>query len=75
MYLPHEIVDIIMQYKGAYSLNIKERPYISDIKLIGRVSECGVKRSLIHLREMRVLINMYKGNTGGWLPNMIPGYT
>ena len=59
MYLPHELVEIIMHYKGAYSLNIKERPYIPDIKLIGRVSEYGVKRSMIHLREMRVLMNMY----------------
>jgi hypothetical protein len=58
---------------GAYNLNIKERPYIKDIKLIGNVSEYGVKRSLIHLKEMRVLINMYKGG-GYWLQNMIPGY-
>ena len=73
MYLPNDLINIIMNYKGAYNLNIKERPYIKDIKLIGKVSEYGVKRSLIHLKEMRVLINMYKGR-GDWLQNMIPGY-
>ena len=62
MYIPLELVDIIIHYMGGYSLNLKERPYIKDIKLIGRVSEYGVKRSLIHLKEMKVLINMYENN-------------
>ena len=74
MYLSNDLIEIIMHYMGAYNLNEKERPYIKDIKLIGRVSEYGVQRSLIHLKEMRILINMYKNNYG-WLQNMLPGYT
>jgi hypothetical protein len=73
MYLPNELVEIIMHYIGAYHLNKKERPYIKDIKLIGKVSEYGVKRSLIHLKELRVLINMHK-QYSGWLPPMLKDY-
>ena len=52
MDIPFEIVDLIIHFMGGYSLNLKERPYIKDIKIIGKISEYGVKRSLIHLKEM-----------------------
>lgn len=62
MDIPFEIVDLIIHFMGGYSLNLKERPYIKDIKIIGRVSEYGVKRSLIHLKEIKVLIKAYQCN-------------
>ena len=40
--LPHEIVEIIMHFAGAYAWDEKQRPYIAEIRSIGDVASYGV---------------------------------
>lgn len=64
--LPEELIELIMHFAGAYSFVESERPYIADIQSIGNVViEQGVKRSLLHLKEivaLRQAYAMYYGN-------------
>ena len=57
--LPDEIIELIMHFMGAYTHNKEERPYIDDIKLIKDITEYGVKRSILHIKEMRALQKAY----------------
>ena len=69
--LPDEIIELIMHFMGAYTHNKEERPYIDDIKLIKDITEYGVKRSILHIKEMRALQKAYNvrtfWNSGGGL--------
>mgnify|MGYP006883067519 CR=1 FL=1 len=59
--LPDEIIELIMHFMGAYTHNKEERPYIDDIKLIKDITEYGVKRSILHIKEMRAQQKSYNG--------------
>jgi len=61
MYLPAELVELIMHFAGAYSYSPTDRPYIKEIKDIGEVAVYGVQRSLLHLRELEALRDAYTG--------------
>ena len=64
--LPHEIVEMIMRLAGAYTWDEKQRPYIAEIRSIGDVACYGVRRSLLHLREIRALRDAYCHYVEGW---------
>ena len=59
--LPDELVELIMHFAGAYTLKYSDRPYIKEVKQIGDVALYGVKRSLLHLREIQALRKAYAG--------------
>ena len=64
--LPDEIIELIMHFMGAYTHNKEERPYIDDIKLIKDITEYGVKRSILHIKEMRALQKAYNVRKPFW---------
>jgi len=65
--LPDEIIEIIMHFMGAYSHNKEERPYIDDIKLIKDITEYGVQRSLLHIKEIHALQKAYNNTNPFWI--------
>lgn len=67
MDIPFDIIDIIMKFKGAYSLNEKERPYINDIKILGKICEhnlndCYIRHLINYLNSIKLLRSVTKNN-------------
>ena len=71
--IPFEIVDYIMKYKGAYYLNNNDRPYIKSIKQLKDITQYGVKRTIIHHKELNALEKAYDNYLEGY-PTWFPIY-
>lgn len=59
MFLPEEIITLIIHFARGISSH-KGSEHIKDINTIGKVMEHGVKRALIHLKEIKALKNAYE---------------
>ena len=58
--LPWEIVEKIMKFSGAYHFEQNKRPYITTLHLLGYIiAEHGIKKALIHHREIDALERAY----------------
>ena len=64
--IPFELVDYIMKFAGAYNYNINKRPYIRSMYYLKNITQYGVTRALIHLKEMEVLGKAYGNFLEGW---------
>jgi len=64
--IPFELVDYIMKFYGAYNYNINERPYIKSMYYLKNITQYGVARALIHVKEMEVLEKAYGNYLEGW---------
>ena len=75
--LPWELIEKIMKFKGAYHYEQHKRPYITTLHCLGKIiADHGVKRAIIHHREMDVLERAYADYVGGWpIPVMRPKYS
>ena len=75
--LPIELIRYIF-YLGRDFLSHKKDPYTEDIKLMKNITQYGVKRALIHLKEFKSIARHYRGY-GYWdylegYPNTMGGY-
>lgn len=58
--LPWELIEKIMKCSGAYHFEQRERPYITTFHLLGYIiANQGIKRALIHHREIDALERAY----------------
>ena len=65
--LPWEIVEKIMKLSGAYYFEQHKRPYITTFHLLGNIiAEHGIKKALIHHREINALERSYANYIEGW---------
>tara|TARA_B100001248_G_scaffold259257_1_gene244951 strand:+ start:2117 stop:2365 length:249 start_codon:yes stop_codon:yes gene_type:complete len=58
MFLPEEIITLIIHFARGISSH-KGSKHIKDINTIGKVMEHGVKRALVHLKEIKALKKAY----------------
>ena len=68
--LPWELIEKIMKYSGAYHFEQHSRPYITTFHCLGNIiASHGIKRAIIHHREMDALEHSYAGilTGGAWL--------
>lgn len=71
--IPFELIDYIMKYKGAYHLNNIHRPYIKTLKKFKNITQYGVKRVIIHHKEINALEKAYDNYLDDypiWLSNI-----
>lgn len=65
--LPWELIEKIMKFSGAYHFEQNKRPYITTFHCLGYIiAEHGIKKALIHHREIDALERDYADSVGGW---------
>ena len=75
--LPWEIVEKIMKFSGAYHFEQNKRPYITTLHLLGYIiAEHGIKKAIIHHREIDALERAYADYNEGWpIPVLRPKHS
>ena len=75
--LPWEIVEKIMKLSGAYHFEQHKRPYITTFHLLGNIIyKQGIKKAIIHHREIDQLERAYADYNEGWpIPVLRPKHS
>ena len=75
--LPWELIEKIMKFTGAYHLDQHKRPQITTFHCLGNIiAKHGIKRAIIHHREMDALERSYADYVGGWpIPVLRPKHS
>ncbi len=74
--LPWELIEKIMKFKGAYDLDQRKRPYITTLHYLGNIIQYGVKRAIIHHKEIEALEQSYADSVGGYpIPVLRPKHS